>query len=424
MNFKEMLEALMELEKERNLSKELIIKTIEDSLNIAYKLKGKSEKKEGEEDDALADLGKHIELNGDTGVVELVSVLLVVDEVKDPDREISLEDIRKMDPDFNVGDIVELRDPPPELGWKDSHNAKQNIVQRLKEAERDMLIDKFEKKKHQLVTGTIQKIEMRERRVSDKDDPSSVSYVSERYIHCDLGRMEGIMYPADQVPNESYKQYDKLKVLVLETSDSKKDNADSQGKIKRRADPIVRISRSHPELVERLFEMEVPEIGEKIVEIKSIAREAGSRTKVAVASNDSEIEPVGACVGTKGARVENIVAELRGERLDIIKWSPDPEQFITNSLSPAKVLRTYINEEEKSSTVIVPDDMLSLAIGKEGQNVRLAAKLTKWKIDIKSESQIKESISADLFKSGLIDSPDESPADEVSNELFKSESDE
>lgn len=381
MNFDELLSAACELEKERGLSKETIMSAIEEALNTVY---GYNKEKTDEEaeipDSEYSDLGKHIEINRDTGVVELVSNKVVVEEVNDPDSEISLEEIRKIDPDFNLGEVAEFRDPPEELGRIASHNAKQNIVQKLKEAERNMLLATFQGKQWDVINGTIQKIEIKE----------GADGKEERHIHFELGRVEGIMLPKEQVATEHYKQYDKMKVYVIEVKER-------AGKGK---EPVVYVSRSHPSLVKKLFELEVPEIAEGIVEIKGIAREAGSRTKIAVFSHDSEVEPVGACVGTRGARVESIVEELKGERIDIIKWSPSPAELISSSLSPAKVLRTFVNEAEKSSMVIVADDQLSLAIGKEGQNVRLAAKLTGWKIDIKSESQIKASVEAQLFESG------------------------
>lgn len=219
----------------------------------------------------------------------------------------------------------------------------------------------------------------------------------ERIIHVDLGQIEGILLPAEQVETEQYKVYDRIKAYVLEVKD----------KGYKSKEPCVMISRSHPNLVKRLFELEVPEIHDGIVEIMNIAREPGSRTKISVYSRDENIEPVGACVGQKGLRVQVIVDELRGERIDIIKWSPYADDLIASSLSPAKALRVFINEEDKSATAIVPDSQLSLAIGREGQNVRLAAKLTGWKIDIKSEAQVRASVEEELFNDNAEEDADE-----------------
>ena len=383
MDVREMIEALNELEKERGISKETIISAIEEALNTSYGFKKENAREE--ENDELkeyednAELGKHIEIDRETGVIELVTNRLVVETVTNPDREVSLEEARQADPDFEIGEIEETRDVPGELGRIAAHKAKNILIQKMKEAERAMLLTQFQAKEKDIISGTIQKVEIRETPEGE-----------ERYVYIDLGRIEGIMKPQEQVPGEIYRPNDKIKVYVIEVKEK-------MGKSK---EPTVYVSRSHPGLVKKLFETEVPEIADGIVEIKGIAREAGSRSKIAVFSNALEVEAVGSCVGPKGKRVEMIVDELKGERIDIIKWSPSPAELITSSLSPAKVVRTYIKEDDKTSLVIVPDSMLSLAIGKEGQNVRLAAKLTGWKIDIKSESQIKASIEEELFENG------------------------
>ena len=312
----------------------------------------------------------------------------------DPKTEFSLEEARKIDPEFIVGDIAEEDVTHTEfekvnVGRLIAQKGKQLIVQKLREEERKNVYSEFKEKEGDLVTGTIQRIETKENRDGTK----------ERIIHVDLGRIEGIMLPSEQVLGEQYRLNERIKAYVVETRE----------KSFKSKDPCVMISRTHPGLVRRLCEMEIPEIGNGIVEIMNVAREAGSRTKIAVRSNDENIEPVGACVGQKGTRIQTIVDELKGERIDIVKWSPDPEEFIAASLSPARVLSVFMDyvPTEKGDktipvgTVIVEDRQLSLAIGREGQNVRLAAKLTDCKIDIKSESQLRDSVAEELFHEGL-----------------------
>ena len=233
--------------------------------------------------------------------------------------------------------------------------AKQMVIQKIKESERSIIYNEFAEKEHDIIVGTVLR--------KDKGN-----------AFVDLGKIEAILGPNEQMPGENYNFNEMLKLYIVEVKDTTKG-------------PQVLVSRTHPGLVKRLFELEVPEIYEGVVEVKSIAREAGSRTKIAVHSNDESVDPMGACVGPKGVRVQNIVNELKNEKIDIIKWSKDPEEYIANALSPAKVLEVTVNEESKSAQVVVEDSQLSLAIGKEGQNVRLAAKLTGWKIDIKSKSQ-------------------------------------
>lgn len=362
----ELLYALNELEKERGVDKEIIISAIEEALNASY---GKTEE----------DANTRVEFNRETGEIRVFAQKEVVEEVTDENSELSLAEARKIDPEFDLGDIAEFEITPKNFGRIAAQKAKQIIIQKIREEERNMIYEQYATKEKDVVTGTIQRIEVKEHKDGTK----------ERIIHVDLGRIEGIMLPSEQVPGEQYKVYDRIKAYVLEV---KEKSAKSK-------EPCVMISRSHPGLVKRLFELEVPEIHDGIVEIKGIAREPGSRTKMSVYSHDENIEPVGACVGQKGLRVQVIVDELRGERIDIIKWCPSADDLIANSLSPAKAVRVFVDDAEKSATAIVPDSQLSLAIGREGQNVRLAAKLTGWKIDIKSESQVRASVEEELFHS-------------------------
>lgn len=363
----ELLFALDELEKEKGIDKEVIISAIEEALNTSY---SKSE----------TEINTRVEFNRETGEIKVFARKEVVEQVENDSSELSLEEARQIDPEFDLGDIAEFEITPRNFGRLAAQKAKQIIIQKLREEERSNVYEQFLAKEKDVVTGTIQRIETKENRDGTK----------ERIIHVDLGRIEGIMMPAEQVPGEQYKVYDRIKAYVLEVRD----------KGFKSKEPCVMISRSHPGLVKRLFELEVPEIHDGIVEIMNIAREPGSRTKMSVYSKDENIEPVGACVGQKGMRVQVIVDELHGERIDIIKWSPYADDLIASSLSPAKVMRVFVDEEEKAGTVIVPDNQLSLAIGREGQNVRLAAKLTGWKIDIKSESQVRASVEEELFSDG------------------------
>lgn len=366
----ELLFALDELEKEKGIDKEIIIAAIEEALNASY---GKTE----------TENNTRVEFNRETGEIKVFAQKEVVEVVENDSCELSLAEARTIDPEFELGEIAEFEITPRNFGRVAAQKAKQIIIQKLREEERSNVYEQFLTKEKDIVTGTIQRIETKENRDGTK----------ERIIHVDLGRIEGIMMPSEQVPGEQYRVYDRIKAYVLEVRD----------KGFKSKEPCVMISRSHPGLVKRLFEMEVPEIGDGIVEIMNIAREPGSRTKMSVYSKDENVEPVGACVGQKGMRVQVIVDELHGERIDIIKWSPYADDLIASSLSPAKVMRVFVDEEEKAGTVIVPDNQLSLAIGREGQNVRLAAKLTGWKIDIKSESQVRASVDEELFGSGNSD---------------------
>ncbi len=339
----ELIQALIEIEKERGIPKDALIDAIKVALNAAYK------KNFGTGQNVKVDF------NEITGEVSVHSQKRVVAEVKDPRLEISLEEARELYPDSKEDDLIYVEVTPTNFGRIAAQTAKQVVIQKLREAERSIIYEEFLEREGEILTGTIQRIE-------------------NRTVYISLGRTEAIMLPADQISTEKYEVGQRIKAYIYEVKNTSKG-------------PNIFVSRSHPNFLKRLFELEVPEIYDGVVEIKSIAREAGSRSKISVYSQDDKIDPVGACVGPRGLRVQNIVSELNGEKIDIIKYDRDPERFIANSLSPSKVTYVDINEEEKIARVVVPDYQLSLAIGKEGQNARLAAKLTGWKVDIKSESQ-------------------------------------
>ena len=344
----EFMEALDELVVDRGIDKEILIDTIEQALLTAYKKNFGSAQ------------NVRVEFDRDKGDIKVFSQRVVVDEsdLYDTFLEIELADAREINPNYELGDIIEHEVTPKNFGRIAAQTAKQVVVQRIREAEREIVYNEFIEKENEIVTG-------------------EVARANKNVVYVNLGSIEGIMTQSEQIPFENYKAGQKIKFYILEVKKTNKG-------------PQIVVSRSHPGLVKRLFEEEVPEIYEGIVQIKSVAREAGSRTKMAVRSIDEKIDPIGACVGPKGLRVKNIVDELGDEKIDIIKYSEDPAEFISAALSPSKVVRVDIDEDEKSALVIVPDYQLSLAIGKEGQNARLAAKLTNWKIDIKSESQAEQ----------------------------------
>ena len=332
MNF-ELIEALNELEKEKGIESEVLIEAIEAALVSAYK------KNFGTQSNM------RISIDRTTGEIKVFSRKTIVENVTHPKDEIALSEARKKDPRFEIGDILEVEVTPKDFGRIAAQTAKQVVVQRIREAERDMVYDEFANREGDIVTGVVQRQEGKN-------------------VYIDLGK-----------PGEQYRNQDRLKTLIIDVKKTTKG-------------PQIMVSRTHPGLLKRLFELEVPEIHDGTVELKSVAREAGARSKIAVHSKNENVDPVGSCVGPKGLRVQAIVNELKGEKIDIVKWSSDPTKFIANSLSPAKVLSVDIFPDEKAAKVVVPDYQLSLAIGKEGQNARLAAKLTGWKIDIKSESQV------------------------------------
>lgn len=340
--------ALDELEKTKNISKEFFIEALEDALVAAYK------KNFGE--------GKAVEvrLNPDRNTIRVIAYKTIVDEVTDPDTQISLLEAKEIKKSYKVGDLVSEEVTPKDFGRIAAGTAKQVVTQRLREAERSAAYKELEEKMEQLVTGIVRRIEN-----------------GTVYIELATSQVEGVLMPNDQIPGESYNVNDRVKVYVKKLRENM-----------RGTQAIV--SRTCTGFVRRLFEAEVPEIVAGLVSIKSIVREAGYRTKLAVHNEDKTIDALGACVGNRGTRVNAIISELGGEKIDIIEYSEDPFEYIARALSPAKVLEVQVNDELHSSLAIVPDDKLSLAIGKSGQNVRLASKLTGWRIDVKSESQYAE----------------------------------
>lgn len=340
--------ALEAIEKEKGIKKDTLFEAIEAALISAYKRNFNS--------------AHNVKVNIDrnTGEIRVYSLFNIVDKVTNPQYEIHIDEARKKDPLYNLGDIIEIEVTPKNFGRIAAQTAKQVVIQRIREAERDLIYEEYIDREEDIVTGIIQRFEQKNAIIN-------------------LGKTEAILTPSEQMPGEVYKQGDRLKAYILEVKKTTKG-------------PQILVSRTHPGLLKRLFELEVPEIYNGIVEIKAIAREPGNRSKVAVFSRNKDVDPVGACVGPKGSRVQSIVNELKGEKIDIIEWDEDPEIFVARSLSPARVLKVEIFPENKSALVVVPDYQLSLSIGKEGQNVRLAAKLSGWKIDIVSESRYTEKI--------------------------------
>ncbi len=343
---KELIEALNILEKEKDISKDTLLEAIENSLLTACKNHfGKAD-------------NVKVTINRETGDFKVIAEKTVVEEVTDDVTEISLANAKLKDPRYDLGDIVNVEIKSREFGRIATQNAKNVILQKIREEERKSLYNQYFEKEKDIVTGIVQR------------------YVG-RNVSINLGKVDAMLMENEQVKGEVFEPTERIKLYVLEVKDTTKG-------------PKILVSRTHPELVKRLFEAEVTEVKDGTVEIKSISREAGSRTKIAVWSNDPDVDPVGACVGVNGIRVNAIVEELRGEKIDIINWSENPAILIENALSPAKVITVLADDEEKTAKVVVPDYQLSLAIGKEGQNARLAARLTGFKIDIKSESQARE----------------------------------
>jgi len=335
--------AITQLSAEKNLPKEVVIATVEAALVSAYR-----------KDNFATNQNISVKINPTTGKVQVWAEKTVVEQPSDSRREISLDEARRVKPDTQVGEAIEIEATPRNAGRIAAQTAKQVILQRLHEAEHSAIFEEYAGKEGDIITGLVQRIEPRQ-------------------IFIDLGRTEAILPAVEQVPTERYRVGQRLKVYLLEVVQS------TRG-------PRVVVSRSHPDLLRRLFELEVPEVFNGIVEMKSIAREAGYRSKVAVAARQEGIDPVGCCVGMRGIRIQNIVSELNSEKIDVVMWDKDVSVFIANALSPAQILSVELNDEGGVATVVVPDKQLSLAIGKEGQNVRLAAKLTGWRIDIKSAS--------------------------------------
>ena len=342
----EFIEALHLIEKEKGIDKEIIFEAIEASLVSACKKNFGSNQ------------NIKVMIDRESGNVACYAQREVVEEVLDEQNEISLAAARVLNPEYQIGDVVDLEVTPRDFGRVAAQTAKQVVVQKFREAEREILYNQYITKEREVVTAIVQR---RER----------------RNIIVQMGKIDAVLAANEQIPGEQYNFMERLKVYVLEVKQTPKG-------------PQIYVSRTHPELVKRLFEQEVPEVHDGTVEIKSIASEAGSRTKIAVYSKNENVDALGACVGQNGCRVNVIVNELGGEKIDVINWSEDPKEFIAAALSPSKVVAVAINAAEQSAKVVVPDHQLSLAIGKEGQNARLSAKLTGWRIDIKSETQAKE----------------------------------
>ncbi len=342
----EFMDALATLEREKGIGKEVIIEAIEAALISGYKRNFNQAQ------------NVRVDVNRENGSIRVFARKTVVEEVFDARLEISLEEAKHINPNYEVDDIIEIEVTPKDFGRIAAQTAKQVVTQRVREAERGIIYSDFIDREEDIMTGIVQRQD-------------------HRFIYVDLGKVEALLPLNEQMPNESYKHNDRIKAYITKVEKTTKG-------------PQILISRSHPGLLKRLFELEVPEIYDGTVEIKSVSREAGDRSKIAVHAENPEVDPVGACVGPRGQRVQTIVNELKGEKIDIVRWSEDPVEYVANALSPSKVIKVNVNEDEKMTQVIVPDYQLSLAIGKRGQNARLAAKLTGWKIDIKSESEAEE----------------------------------
>lgn len=347
-NTTEMLQAMDELEKTEGIKKDVLMESIEQALVNAYK-----------KNYECNDENIKIVMDKLDGKMKVYQGKTVVEDVQDDKKEISLDEAKKINSNYKVDDVVEFELLPKKFGRIAAQTAKQIITQKIREASRDMIFNEFDSKKGEIIVGQIQK-------------------VTGKAIIIDLGKIEGIMPKKEQIPTETYNVNDKIKACVISVEKGAKGSVQ------------VVLSRASTKFVEKLFKIEIPEIDDGVIEIKAISREAGSRSKVAVFSPNPNIDPVGSCVGQKGIRIQNIINELNGEKIDVIEWNEDPSIFISAALLPAKVMAVDVKEEEKFAQVIVPDDQLSLAIGKGGQNAKLAARLTNWKIDIKSESQFRE----------------------------------
>lgn len=344
---KELILALEDLEKEKGIKKKTVLESIETALVTAYKRNFDAQE------------NVRVDTDDKTGATHIYSVKEVVKEPENAVSQISLKEAKKINKTVKEGDTIEVEIVPKNFGRIAAQTAKQVIVQKIREAEREIVFTEYNDKKGEIVSGPIQKAER-------------------GIVIMDLGRLEGIMPLKEQIPTEQYNVNDKIKAVVVDVEKGEKGS------------PQVIVSRSHPDFVRKLLEFEIPEIYEGLIEIKSVSRDPGKRSKVAVFSPDPNIDPVGSCVGQKGIRIQNVINELHGEKIDVIEWNEDISIFIASSLLPAKIMAVDANYDEKFAQVIVPDDQLSLAIGKAGQNARLAAKLTNWKIDIKSESQFRE----------------------------------
>lgn len=366
---KDLFAAIEALEKEKGISKEILFEALEVALISAYKRNFQSAP------------AVRVELDRETGEIKVFSQLKVVENVTDDQQEVNLYEARVYDPHCQLEDTVEMEVTPKEFGRIAAQTAKQVVIQRIREAERELIYESFIDRTEEVITGLVRRFE-------------------QRNVIIDLGRTEAVLPVEEQIPHERYRQGERVKTFIVDVKKTTKG-------------PQITVSRTHTGFLKRLFEMEVPEIYEGIVEVKAAAREAGFRSKLAVISNNQDIDPVGACVGPKGSRVQAISNELKGEKIDIVKWSEVVEEYIANALSPAKVSAVYLDSENKSASVVVPDSQLSLAIGKEGQNARLAARITGWKVDISSETQYTEkSLSAIGLSEDTAAEGDTAPAEE------------
>ncbi|MEL0537731.1 transcription termination factor NusA [Staphylococcus debuckii] len=377
MSSNELLLATEYLEKEKKIPREVLIDAIEAALITAYKKNYEAAR------------NVRVELNMDEGTFKVITRKEVVDDVFDDREEVDISTALEKNPAYEIGDIYEEDVTPKDFGRVGAQAAKQAVMQRLRDAEREILYDEFIDKEEDIVTGIIDRVD-------------------HRYVYVNLGRTEAVLSEAERSPNESYIPNERIKVYVNKVEQTTKG-------------PQIYVSRSHPGLLKRLFEQEVPEIYDGTVVIKSVAREAGDRSKISVYSDNPDIDAVGACVGSKGVRVEAIVEELGGEKIDIVQWNEDPKVFVKNALSPSQVLEVIVDEANQSTTVIVPDYQLSLAIGKRGQNARLAAKLTGWKIDIKSESDARE---AGIYPVPEVEETDDEPTEDLTEEVVINQVDE
>jgi len=368
----DLITALEMLAKEKGISKDYLVESLKMALAGAYR------KQYGQNQVVT------IEINEETGEIDVMKEVTIVEEVTDPETQMSLAEAKMKWPEAEEGDTIDFPNTPKGFGRTAIVQVKNLMVQRIKEAEKANLYEEFKVRENDIMTGVIQRAE----RKFYKDRESGESDSKQRTdIFVDIDKAEAVMPDNETVRGEQYTFGKRMKFYITEVKKTPKNT-------------IIKVSRSHPGLVRRLFELEAPEIKNGIVEIKNIAREAGSRTKIAVFSRDEDIDAIGTCVGTRGTRVQNVVNELNGEKVDIVKWSISIEEFIASSLSPSKVIRVDAMEDEKIARVIVPDHMLSLAIGKDGQNARLAAKLTGWKIDIKSETQFIEELDQHFLPEG------------------------
>ncbi len=370
--------AVTQLATERNLPKEMVFKAVEGALLSTYR-----------KDEFVRKHDFTVNILPSSGEIKVYARKTVVDSLKDPYREILLDEARAMGKNVSLGETIEVEIQPPNAGRIGAQTAKQIVMQRLREAEREFIFSELAHKEGEIISGLVQRVEPRQ-------------------IVVDLGRAEGILPLSEQVRTEHYRVGQRIKVYLLEVSQTNRG-------------PRLVLSRTHPNLVRRLFELEIPEIRNGVIEIKAIAREPGSRTKLAVKEQQEGVDPVGSCIGLRGVRIQNIINELQGEKVDVIRWHPDPKTFIANALSPAQVLEVELNVEEGVALAVVPDGQLSLAIGKEGQNARLAAKLTGWKIDIKSASAVEEERAArraeEMAKEAVEEEVKEPVEEEITEEV-------